>query len=405
MNYLEDAAHAVGSAIFIAVLFTRLRHSLAAFSLYMLLTGAVIFYFSGPHTLTQTLGVAFICVLALTINYLVNRGFVAKVAEAKGSEIKHLKIDVDDPRFLMIMRLWVFTLLVTLTMRRFIVQGVPLVTQEFYVSWGVNVAFFTVIGFAVALVSLRLPHREDFKDRIGFLFAARVEADPELRNAALEHLSSDIKKLGFVSSRTERKITVIEYNPDYDAYRAYVTVNTTLVNLFGDVEAKDDTNFEIRPDKFEEGKGPVLAGQVISLVVDGTEKISSGPLNIELNSSKKFKEEFTVGRMEKCFTLKYWAWFKTEEPAAFTSRRFCRSFSVTIVNRMKDDASGEVTINRLSNNQKLPTVLRYNEKTVVQEIDNMQPAKRYELFKFDRPAAKALDSSENSPIVKSEADP
>ncbi len=404
MDLTEDAVHAVGAAVLIAMLFTRIRHSAAAFALYMLATGSVILYFSGPQASGQAPSVAFICVLALSVNYLANRMFATKVAAAKRSEIRYLKIDIDDARFLMIMRLWIFTLLVTLTMRRLLAQGVPWVTQEFYVSWGVNVAFFTVIGFAVAVVSLRLPHKEDFKDRIGFLFAAKVEADPELRDAALEHLSSDIKRLGFVSSRTDRKITVIEYNPVYDAYRAYVTIDTTLVNLFGDVDAKDDTNFEIRPDKFEEGKGPVLSGQVISLVVDGEEKISGGPLDIPVNEFRRFKEEFTVGKSQKCFTLKYWAWFRTEEAAAFTSRRFCRSFSVVIVNRMKGDASKEVTISRLSNEPKLPTVLRYNERTMVERIDNMEPGKRYELFKFVRPISKPLDLRENLHHVDTEVE-
>ncbi|WP_029618002.1 hypothetical protein [Pseudorhizobium marinum] len=383
--FLPDIIDLTCVCILVACLFNKASRSLSAFVIYNLGMGIIEQTYEPKVPGYELVARLILFLVFCAINYKLNKYIVRKLTKINGTEINFLRIDASDPRFLTVMRLWVFTLLVTWAMYRTMQYGAAFVTDDFYVSWSVNVAFFTVIGFAVALVSMRLPQHEEFKDRVGFLFAAKVEADPDLRSSALDHLSEEIKKIGFVSSNTQRKITVVEYSAAYGAYRAYVTVHTTLVNLFGDVEARDDTNFQITPDEFDENNRPPVIGQVVSLVVDGDEKIRNGPVNITDSNEGSLKENFTVGRTQKSFTFKYWAWFRFEIPASYTSKRFCRSFTVTLVNRMKSDPKGEVRVQSMKNAAQMPTILRYNESAVIDDIKNMAPNKEYECFKFLKP--------------------
>ena len=389
------AAEMVGlilAAFFIALIVNGWIRSLVFFIFYAIIVefSVVIMNNNADQFLEEFASLFFFSLALVAINISSNKLTYHAIEKFKDAKFKPIRVGFDDNRFLLILRLWIFTLLVTSTIGYLKSKNVDLVSKEFYVSWCVNVAFFSVIGFAVAIVSLRIPEKEEFKDRIGFLFAAKIDSDPELRAAALEHISNDIKKIGFVCLSIDRKVTVVEYSKDFDGYRAYVTVKTTLINLFGDTEAKDDTNFQIMPDQFgDTNKQPKLIGQVVSLVVAGEEKIRNGPLDIDKIDGIKFKEKFSVNKENTEFTLKYWAWFKVGVEAAYTSRRFCRTFSLSIVNRIKDESSAEVRFQKLGENAQRPSNLRYNEVGTVHEITNMEPGIRYSLFKFEDPNAEA----------------
>ncbi|MBZ7925050.1 hypothetical protein LAC81_30385 [Ensifer adhaerens] len=385
MTFVYDFANMLLAAVFFAFLGSGTVASIALFAIYFAAARASVNYFCEACGATQPLVVHYelfsfgILILLLVLTRRVVQGdFKNNVV----LDLKFLDLVFDDARVIFLSKLWFFTLVVTSTIGYLRHHGINVVSESFYVSWCVNVIFFTVIGLAAALVSLRHPHKEEFENRIGFLFAATVDADPELKRSALKHVSEDVKKLGFVSSSTERRITVEEYSAEFEAFKASVTMKTTLINLFGDVDAKDEMNFAVIPDKFEQGKQPATIGQIVSLIVDGEERIKDGPLEISSETGAKFPELFSVGRESKSFAFKYWQWFKVGEESGYTSRRFCRNFSVKIVNRIK---TGDVKVVTLLRDGTAQKALGYGEELEIFKKKDMEPSVRYVTFTFAKP--------------------
>ena len=331
------------------------------------------------------------------------------------------RLRVDDSRVKFIFRLWFFTIAITSDMGFLLSRKVALVSHDFYVSWSVNVLFFTAIGLAAALVSLRTPRDEAFDERLSNLFAANLGGDSGLREGARKHTTAKIKTVGFVNAAVERRITVEEYSPVMGAYRALVTVKTNVVNLFGDVDAKDIMHFSVMPDKFvADTKPPAVLGQIVSLSIKGNEQITS-PMPIVDGAPTKFPQEFTVGKDGEDFIFKYWSWFAQDQFAYFTPARYCRRVSVTIVNRILDGDQVSIPIKFLTGEARVKAslegdekedgneddknyeqfVLKYGEQTTVADVWDIGPDQRQELFKFLQPPAKnqALDSPEKSPKV------
>lgn len=312
-----------------------------------------------------------------------------------------LDIVYDDPRVIFLSKLWFFTIVFTSTIGYLRYHQIPVFSESFYVSWCVNVIFFTVIGLAAALVSLRVPHKEEFASRLGILFAGRVEVDGELngelKRTALSYISDDVKKLGFVYSSIDRKVTVEEFDKEYNAYRAFVTVKTTLVNLFGDVDATDMMNFSVTPDPFKKcAAPPETIGQIVSLIVDGKETLKDGPKTVLPIEGVAFPKPFTVGKESKSFVFKYWCWFEVDERADYTPSRFCRKISVRVVNRIK---TGDIKTVNLRTESGESRELAYGEDWEVVEGHDLKPKVGHPLFTFISPSSPANLELESNPTI------
>ena len=297
----------------------------------------------------------------------------------------------DDNRVVLISKLWASTVVATSTMGLLRYHGSYLPSENFYVSWSVNVIFFSVIGLVAALVSLRLPHNEEFLSRLGILFTGTENINNEFRQSALLHISDEVKRLGLALSSIERVITIETFDADFDAYRANVKISTSMVSLFGDVDAQDDVQFTVTPDGFTHSKKkPDPAGQIISLFVNGEEKIRGNPLPILIGRSSGFPEKFSVGRDGQSFTFEYWCWFETEQAFTYQTKRFCREFSVKIINRILDGAVTNVVVKRpkAPNGSQVDIKnLSYGDEWDVNVIRDMEPKTVTELFTLQRPAA------------------
>ncbi|MGV2124010.1 hypothetical protein ACQZ4R_13080 [Agrobacterium vitis] len=403
MYYFLDALNGFVASFLFAFVFRRAVTGFLCLAIYLAVLQCLNFSSSSIFTMPLYWQYeAAVAILTFVLFELFRRKIV-QAFEANGSFItSRITFKLSDRRYVLIGQLWLFTVLMTTTMAVVRERDAFSIPNDFFISWLVNDLFFTIVGLAAALVSLRLPHEEEFKSRVGFLVAP-MDADPQFRSTVLEHLAGDIKKLGFVSSSTERKITIEEYSAEYDAYRAYVTVHTTLVNLFGDVDAKDDTNFQVTPDKFLGDRRPPIVGEVVSLIVEGEERIRERPLPIDFEVGVKFTEPFSVGRESKSYVFKYWAWFRTDEMVAYSTRRYCRRFTVRIVNRMRVGQGVVATLMKIpeGTRSELPRTLRYGEEVALIDIDNMEPNRVYSLFKFITPetVANPLNSTEDSTIL------
>ncbi|NKJ38743.1 hypothetical protein [Rhizobium sp. SG570] len=315
-----------------------------------------------------------------------------------------LGLKFDDLKVLLIFRMWYFTIVATSNIGLLLRQQVHVVSNDFYTSWSVNVLFFTAIGLAAALIGIRAPQNEQFQSRLAFLFAANFGGDTDFREAALRHSAASIKRLGFVNAKIERKVTIEEYNPEYKAYRAFVTVKTSVVNLFGDVEASDVMNFSVSPDPFKGGANvPDVVGQVVSLVMGGKEQIIGAPMDIKRDGGVVFPKDFSVGQETEEFTFKYWCWFEEGEIAYFTPKRYCRHIVITAVNRMRDGGGKLVPVHGFQ----MPAggvgekrELAYGESWQVFELFDAEPDTKQSLFKFLAPTVKSeqpLESPGKSP--------
>lgn len=289
-------------------------------------------------------------------------------------------------KYAIIARAWLLTLLITAIMMGTKSHGAPIVGDEFFNSWLVNVFFFTVTGLAAAFVSLREPSQERFSDRLGYLFAAKIDSDPDLKSSAQHSLQNKIKRDGLISSEIFRRITVVEYSKKYNAYRTYVTTEVTLINLFGDVEVDDDTLLSIQPDKFKKPNRPRIVGQIMSIQIDGEEKITNDSRKIKPTKKTTYSYSYRVGRAGVKIVTKYWMWCKVGEVSGHTPKRFSRSVSIEIVNRLKSSNKHPVRLSRISKGDKSLVTLAYNEKNIFPRMVDVNGGTRNELFCFERPS-------------------
>jgi len=390
MAYLIDVSNMVLAALFFAFLCGNRAHALLLFLVYYSALKWAAYENTGiSYTFTAHFELfAFVFYLGLIF-------FSPKIFLAFKTEIvtrfNGLSLLFDDSRGIFISKLWTSTVVATSTMGYMRYHGFTYPSENFYVSWAVNVVFFSVIGLAAALLSLRLPHKEEFSSRLGILFAGAENVDNEFRQSALSHISSEVKKLGLAVSKINRRIVIEAYDPDYDAYRATVTITTTMVSLFGDVDAQDQVQFTVTPDKFEGCKRtPNPVGQIISLFVNGEEKIRGNPQPILLGQGNGYPEVFTVGKDEQVFTFKYWCWFQTGEDFTYHSKRFCREFNVRVINRMLDEKESKFSVRR----PRLGKIGEFDSKTLIygEEWDivnfkDLEPNVMTTLFTIERPSA------------------
>lgn len=388
MAYLIDVSNMVLAALFFAFLCNNRWRAFLIFSLYFSILKWIAYKNNGA-SYTFTAHFEFFAFLF----YILNIYFSPKIFHAFRSEIierfNGLRLLFEDSRGIFISKLWTSTVVATSTMGYMRYHGLTYPSEGFYVSWAVNVVFFSVIGLAAALLSLRLPHKEEFSSRLGILFAGAENVDNEFRQSALSHISSEVKKLGLAVSKIDRRIVMEAYDPEYDAYRATVTITTTMVSLFGDVDAKDQVQFAVTPDEFEGCKRtPNPVGQIISLFVNGEEKIKGNPQPILLGQANGYPEVFTVGKDAQVFTFKYWCWFQTGQDFTYNSKRFCREFNVKVINRMLDGNENKLTLRRPRPGKigefDRKTII-YGEEWDIVNFNDVEPNISITLFTIERP--------------------
>jgi hypothetical protein len=396
MQYLVDIIHAVVASLFFATVAKRKTTALISFTLYFLLLSVITTNKIAPSALNPDNN--FISFLHFrSLGLLIGALIIISIKNYAKDAIERINTSLykkgifhhEDNRFMILFKLWSFTIFITSIIGYLNYKELNIISRDFYTSWTVNVIFFSLFGLIGIFISLRMPHKEEFENRVGILFAAPVETDKELKRAALQHISNSIKRIGFVSSITERRVTIEEYNSDYNAYRAHVTVTSELINLFGDIDAVDDMKFSVSPDDFSScNKYPDPIGQIVSLVVGDEERIKGQPYPIKKGSGALVPELFSVGKEPKIFIFKYWSWFKVDVPATFTPGRYCRHLSVTVVNRMKSDEHNVAVVERPSPVEvRSPErrTLRYGDDWHLTRESDLEPNKEYKLFVLRNP--------------------
>ena len=76
----------------------------------------------------------------------------------------------------------------------------------------------------LALVSLRDPTTEDFVARVNILFAGKS-------GNAVEHLTKQVREIGYYMTKLSRRIVIEEYSENFNAYKFSVEIVYTLRNF------------------------------------------------------------------------------------------------------------------------------------------------------------------------------
>ena len=285
----------------------------------------------------------------------------------------HLKINDQrifmDARIKIITIAWFFALLITSILGLNLLYGGWGDDSGFYSSWVSNVIFFTLVGVAVAVVSLRLPHSESFPNRLAILFSGAS-------GPAVDSLSDKVRSLGFIYSSILREIFIEEYSKKYDAYRCYVKIESSMANLFGDVDATDKMRFNITPDKFPGRNKPNPLGNLVSIYVDDKEEILAEKREIE-EDGIDLEQEFTVGSDDRTFTLEYWIWIKVGEPMIYRPSRFCKEANCEIVNRLENHA-GPLKLSYGENDKE--EEISYGKRIALDTSYNLSPGDRVKVM-------------------------
>ncbi len=285
-----------------------------------------------------------------------------------------------DGRVSIIFLVWLIIIMMTQLFGFFEAINRPIVSESFYASWCQDVLFFTIMGFAVLMVTLRVPHDEDFTIRLGILF-------PMLSGSALESVSENVKPFGYVNKKLSRKIIVKEYSERHQAYLVEFEITNELENVFGDTVVEDTTNAAFTPDDFSDlsDDAPFPVGEFHSIKIGNermgfTEKIVA-PLQIKPSIGYRSSFPLSVPSEGLHVAIRYWAWIRVGVEQTFETKRFLRKHECTMVNRMR--CGSDIYFELLG--QSGPDHLKYNSEIAVGSHIDLSPNQKRDLIRFNPP--------------------
>ena len=241
-------------------------------------------------------------------------------------------------RIVGIFAIWLLMILITSGMWSLVLGRDLQVAESFLWSWSANAAFFTIVGLAVSLAGIRLPHEEDFDSRLSILFHGN-------KSPAISSMRDRVSALGFYVEEHRTIVELQEFDEDQSAYKTGVTSLYTLRNLFGDVDAKDSMGFHFKPDTFN-GNPPKAIGEFTYLEVDSGDQEESRlnqPMTIGPNGVE-FDKEFKVGSEPVKVTVKYWAWVEADQMWDHEPKRFTDRIDVKVINQVSNIGSSIVPV-------------------------------------------------------------
>lgn len=292
------------------------------------------------NLISFSIGVALSLLIFVIVSYSVQSFRNWAEFKNKRFEFFGLVVYPSDRQASLIGGVWLLTLLVTVFLYASNEAYPEFLYNGFLVSWLGDVTFFTIVGLVIALVTLRQAENEKFETRLSILFQGSD-------SPALETIDGQIRALGFLVSDLDWKIHVQEYNSDYQAYRVEVVSTYVLTNLFGDVDARDNMQFRIKPDDFgdpDDGSHPPMIGAITGLFLssDSGQQLDQPVLRNRLeikHEGLSFPHKFTVGREPVTVEFRYWLWVKTNVEWSRKPSRFTALTRTTIVNSLSNTDS------------------------------------------------------------------
>lgn len=208
----------------------------------------------------------------------------------------------------------------------------------FALSMWANILFFTAVGLATLLISLKRPEHDILENRVWYLFSSR-----NATNAARQYIVERIHKFAAFASRGSITYAVREYNPDIQAYKVEVTNLLYLKNMLPYEQYVDkDVELEVWCDKIENPPGGELGAVMMARIIKDDSPIELVPKVVPIRVTDPnpfFKDayELTMGPSGSAtYEYKYWVWALVTEGIVSQFNRYSENITVKLENDLPD---------------------------------------------------------------------
>ena len=269
---------------------------------------------------------------------------------------------------------WVVTLLTFYLSRGWIATNFHDLSIGVVSAWSVELTFFTFVGLALTLVTLRDPAHEEFTERLRILFDIA-----DIPDAVLQHNKAIIVRSAIYIHEANRTLEVLKYDEAVGAYQVRIQTAYDYTNLLPDINFDASIPFGVTPDKFE-GKRPDELGRITSIKVGGVEQLRKSILIEDAG----FKSDIPLsisGRGTSSVLFEYTSWMKVDTFSSIAPSRVIEDFSMKIANRCDEpvrisiaaDTRGPVSI-LFNQHYTFPTVQGYIPTSALFEFSFLRPS-------------------------------
>ena len=195
-----------------------------------------------------------------------------------------------------------------------------------FAAWLGELAFFSIIGGLITVISLRNPMDDPFHERLKIVFGHN-----NVPNCVLNYNKQAFTRLSVYAKTVERTLCLEQYLPEIAAYRARVTTTYDMHNLLHDVELQDVMSISVTPDKFPDKCSEEL-GRLTSAKIGDRELVSQPLLLTADGLSTEFPFKLPPGGNTRCSTTLV-ILLKCGELQNFASKRVVELFEMDLVSQ------------------------------------------------------------------------
>jgi hypothetical protein len=222
------------------------------------------------------------------------------------------------------------------------------VFHEIFVAWSGELLFFTAVGLAVAIISIKEPtdpRTQTWRERVQILFGLSSVPD-----CVTEFHRKTLEEIARYAANGNRLLTIEDYNKSADAYRVRIDHNYDIVNALHDTDLTERLAVRITPDELDKNIFNE-AGKVLSIKAGLDEKITSfTPIPFE-GLFTEFDIPLPAGKKIP-ITVSYEMWMRCGELQTQRAIRFIEKIEMRFISRLaasptitvKGDARGTLTL-------------------------------------------------------------
>ncbi len=204
--------------------------------------------------------------------------------------------------------------------------------KDIFFAWRGELIFFSLIGLAIALVSLELvpdPAQKDIRERLNILLGGS-----KVHDSVETFLLSQIGEITPYCTTAHWALVIEEFNANLKAYRVRAETTYEYFNPVRDQGARFDVRFSYKPDPLPGFSDEDEAGRYVSIMVGGDDKLAlRGPIPIlQKGVSDKLKIEVPPhGKLT--VVSSYVVWMAIDREQLIRPNRFVEYFNLAITNR------------------------------------------------------------------------
>ncbi|RFB04467.1 hypothetical protein DX908_03710 [Parvularcula marina] len=271
--------------------------------------------------------------------------------------------------------------------------------KSFLASWWQDWIFFILIGAPAAWLFSINPANEHFHARLGWLFAGRHKTV-----AVEDHLTNLVRENSAFNKEAHAEIYISAYDPDLDAFKITITINTVFCNLLKNEQYDEIISVDLTTDGIAPSDG--LCGEITQFEIcrpkPSDTRTAPEPLSEKLpvkshtedNNHCSANGRIMVDADESVYyTCSFWHWSKISVPLSFDLLRFTENVTISV----RHDCGGEQSGLEIPFSLDHPTsngfwtkegfkrkILRYNKPIVVGTYKQVQAGERFR-FVFSSP--------------------